>query len=50
MEKKIKELIKNLKRQGFSAAVSGECYPDEKVNVWFVIAKLEEILLEQKAE
>jgi len=46
-EQKIKDLIKDLKRQGLTAAM-GQTNPDEKVNVWYVVAKLQEILLEGK--
>ena len=47
MERKIKELIEDLKKQGFTV-ISGKPNPEEKVNVWYVIAKLEEILLDAK--
>lgn len=48
MEQKINELIKDLKKQGVPA-IMGHENPDEKVNVWWVIARLQEILLEGKA-
>lgn len=47
METMIKKLIEELKGQGFSA-IMGKANPEEKVNVWYVIAKLEEILLAGK--
>lgn len=47
MEEKIRTLIKELKRQGLTGAL-GEAGADEKVNVWWVTAKLQEILLEQR--
>lgn len=47
MEKQIKELIKDLKKAGL-AAIMGQENPDEKVNVWWVIARLQDILLSEK--
>lgn len=47
MEQRIKALIEELKKQGFSL-ISNKANPEEKVNVWYVIAKLEEILLAGK--
>lgn len=47
MEEKIKSLISDLKKQGLPA-VMGHENPDEKVNVWWVVARLQSILLEVK--
>lgn len=50
MEQKIKALISELKLQTknpFKTSSSMED-PDAKINVWYVIAKLEEALLEGK--
>ena len=47
-EQKIETLIEDLKKQGLSAIMGCE-NPDEKVNVWWVIARLQEILLEGQA-
>ena len=42
MEEKIKKLIKELEIKGKN--FMGHEDPDAKVNVWYVVAKLEEIL------
>lgn len=47
-EQKIEALIKDLKKQGLSA-IMGRENPDERVNVWWVVARLQEILLESQA-
>lgn len=47
MEKKIEALIKDLKSQGVMAAL-GQENPKEEVNVWWVIARLQGILLEER--
>ena len=47
-EQKIEALFKDLKKQGLSA-IMGRENPDEKVNVWWVVARLQEILLESQA-
>lgn len=50
MEQKVKELIKELKihsKTGLKLTSSMED-PEAKINVWYVIAKLEEALLEGK--
>ena len=49
MEQRIKELIKTLKRTTIGSSLGVEPPPDDKINIWFVIAKLEEILLNEKA-
>lgn len=52
MEQKIKELIQELKgasKSPFKMTSSMED-PEAKVNVWYVIAKLEEALLERKKD
>ena len=49
MEERIRALIKNLRRQGLSGAL-GEASPTETVNVWYVIAQLQEILLESEGK
>lgn len=50
MEQKIKALIKELQIQAKNPLKSSPTMedPDAKVNVWYVIAKLEEVLLEAK--
>lgn len=48
---KIENLITELKEKGTRFSVStvkDVADPEAKVNVWYVIAKLEEILLEEK--
>ena len=49
MEYKIKALVEELKKAGqekFSVTAKREEDPEAKINVWYVIAKLEEALLE----
>ena len=50
MEQRIKALIKELLIQSKNPLKSSSTLedPDAKVNVWYVIAKLEEALLEEK--
>lgn len=50
MEQKIKALISELKAQTKNPLKSLASMedPDAKINVWYVIAKLEEVLLEEK--
>lgn len=45
MEEKIKKLIKELESKGNN--FMGHEDPDAKVNVWYVIAKLEEIIVKK---
>lgn len=47
IEQKIMALIADLKKQGLPATLGRE-NPDEKVNVWWVVARLQDILLEGK--
>lgn len=48
MEEDIKNLIKELERHGKSPLLNED--PDAKVNTWFVIAKLEAILLNKQSK
>ncbi len=49
MEQKVKELIKELQERGESKySIKPRKDPEATVNVWYVIAKLEEILLGDK--
>lgn len=51
MEQKIKELLKELQKMGESKySINHVIDPDAKVNVWYIIAKLEEILLDGRKE
>ena len=51
MEQKIKAFVEELKLAGKEKySVKGVNDPDAKVNVWYVIAKLEEALLEGKKD
>ena len=45
--KKIEALIDDLKRKGRNIMGSSDD-PEAKVNVWYVVAKLEGLLLEEK--
>lgn len=47
MEKKVEALIQDIKKHAFSSTL-GRDVPDETVNAWWVIARLQEILLEGK--
>ena len=47
MEKKIEALIKDLKKKGSNILGSADD-PEAKVNVWYVIARLEGLLLEKE--
>ena len=50
MKAKIEALINDLKDRGYPLGMksAGKTSPDATVNVWYVIAMLEEILLEEK--
>lgn len=49
MKAKIENLVAELKKKGESRfSLNSEADPEAKVNVWYVIAKLEEALLEGK--
>ena len=51
MENKIKALVAELKQAGqekFSVSAKRADDPDAKINVWYVVAKLEEALLEKR--
>lgn len=49
MKAAIEKLVKELKEKGrVGFSISDKEDPDAKVNVWYVIAKLEDALLEAK--
>lgn len=50
MEQKIRSIIEELKKAGqekFAVSKDRRDDPEAKINVWYVIAKLEEALLEK---